>query len=155
MGPVITKEHLERILGFFESGRSEGARIVTGGQAVSRPGFFVQPTVVADAGPRTRIMAEEVFGPVIKLTRFSDVAEVVAAANDSPFGLGAGVWTRDLSKAHRVASAIKAGTVYVNCYSVFDPALPWGGYKQSGWGRESCPEALDLYTEVKTVCMAL
>jgi phenylacetaldehyde dehydrogenase len=155
MGPVITREHLDRVVSFIEGGRGEGAKVLTGGQSISRPGYFVQPTVVADAGPRTRFMTEEVFGPVIKLTRFKDAAEVLAAANDTPFGLGAGVWTRDVSKAHRVASALKAGTVYVNCYSVFDPALPWGGYKQSGWGRESCPEALDLYLEVKTVCLAL
>jgi phenylacetaldehyde dehydrogenase len=129
--------------------------VVAGGQAIARPGFFMQATVVTDAAPGTKLMSEEVFGPVIKLARFREVDEVVAAANDSPYGLGAGIWTRDVSKAHKMASAIKAGTVYVNCYNVFDPALPWGGYKQSGWGRESCPEALDLYTEVKTVCMAL
>jgi phenylacetaldehyde dehydrogenase len=155
LGPVITKEHLDKVMGLLETGRAEGARVLTGGQTVSRPGFFMQPTVVSDAGPRTRLMSEEVFGPVIKLARFRELGEVLAAANDTPFGLGAGVWTRDVSKAHRVASALKAGTVYVNCYSVFDPALPWGGYKQSGWGRESCPEALDLYTEVKTICLAL
>jgi len=155
LGPVITKEHLDRVLRFVDVGKSEGARVVTGGQAISRPGFFMQATVLSDLGPRTRAMCEEVFGPVIKLVRFRDVAEVVAAANDTPFGLGAGVWTRDVSKAHRVASALQAGTVYVNCYNVFDPALPWGGFKQSGWGRESCPEAIDLYTEVKTVCLAL
>jgi phenylacetaldehyde dehydrogenase len=100
-------------------------------------------------------MAEEVFGPVLKVARFRDVDELVATANDTPYGLAAGFWTRDVSKAHQVAAALKAATVWVNCFNVFDTALPFGGYKQSGWGRESCPEALDLYTEVKTVCIAL
>jgi phenylacetaldehyde dehydrogenase len=155
MGPLITREHLEKVAGYVESGRDSGGKVVTGGSVLPGPGYFMQPTIVADAPHASPFMAEEVFGPVLKVARFRDVDELVAAANDTPYGLAAGFWTRDVSKAHQVAAALKAATVWVNCFNVFDTALPFGGYKQSGWGRESCPEALDLYTEVKTVCIAL
>jgi phenylacetaldehyde dehydrogenase len=155
LGPVITEEHLQKVIGYLSSGRTDGAKVVAGGERVTRDGYFLQATVVTDTKPNMKFMAEEVFGPVAKLARFSEMEEVVTAANGGVHGLAAGVWTKDVSKAHRMAAALKAGTVWVNCYGVFDPALPFGGYKQSGWGRESCPEALDLYTEAKTVCLAL
>jgi phenylacetaldehyde dehydrogenase len=155
MGPIITREHLEKVAGAIEAGKASGGTVVTGGSVLPGPGFFLQPTIVTDVAPSTPFMAEETFGPVLKVQRFKDVEQLVASANDTPYGLAAGFWTRDVSKAHQVAAALKAGTVWVNCYNVFDTALPFGGYKESGWGRESCPEALELYTEVKTVCIAL
>ena len=155
LGPLITAEHVARVVGYLEGARADGAHCLYGGKKVTRDGYFLEPTVVSEAPANSKFMTEEVFGPVAKVVRFSSVAEVIAQSNDSPFGLAAGVWTQDVSKAHRVAAALKAGTVWVNCYNVFDTALPFGGYKQSGWARESCPEALDLYLETKTVCLAL
>ena len=155
LGPLITAEHLGRVLGYLEAARAEGGRTRQGGKRLPGEGFFLEPTVVTDAREGGRFMADEVFGPVAKVIRFEDFSEVITQANASPYGLAAGIWTHDVSKAHRAAAALKAGTVWVNCYNIFDTALPFGGYKQSGWGRESCPEALELYTETKTVCLAL
>jgi phenylacetaldehyde dehydrogenase len=153
MGPLVSKGQTERVLGYITLGEKEGARLLAGG---SRPqglegGNFVEPTVFADVDGKMRIAREEIFGPVVAAIPFSDEEDLVAKANSTIYGLVAGVWTRDVARAHRVAHALKAGTVYVNCYHIVDPVTPWGGYKQSGWGRELGPYALDLYTELKNV----
>jgi phenylacetaldehyde dehydrogenase len=118
-------------------------------------GYFVEPTVLVDTKPDMKIMREEIFGPVVAATPFDDPNEILAAANDTVFGLAAGVWTKDVSKAHKVAAGLRAGTVWVNCYNVFDPSLPFGGFKQSGWGREMSGNAIDCYTETKSVVVKL
>jgi phenylacetaldehyde dehydrogenase len=155
MGPLVSDEQLSRVSGFLASGRDQGARIVTGGLRQGDQGYFFQPTVIADTRPDMRVVREEIFGPVVVAAPFQSLDDIAVAANDSPYGLGAGIWTRDTSKAHALARKIRAGTVWINCYNVFDAALPFGGYKQSGWGREMGHEALESYTEVKAVCAQL
>jgi acyl-CoA reductase-like NAD-dependent aldehyde dehydrogenase len=153
MGPLVSKAQMERVLRYIDAGSKEGARLVTGGSRAAHlgRGYFVEPTIFADVDARMRIAREEIFGPVLAAIPFEDEDDLIAKANDSIYGLVAGVWTSDVKRAHRVAHALQAGTVYVNCYNVVDPATPWGGYKQSGWGRELGAHALDLYTEVKNV----
>ena len=147
MGPLVSKDQLKRVTHYLHQGKQDGACYVTGGGAASDRGYFVQPTVVKDAKPEMSIVREEIFGPVVVAEPFTKTEELVASANATPYGLAAGIWTRDISKAHRIAAELKAGTVWINCYNVFDAALPFGGYKQSGWGREMGHEALELYTE--------
>ena len=153
MGPLVSRTQMDRVLNYIQVGNREGARLLAGG---GRPdgldrGNFVEPTVFADVDGKMRIAQEEIFGPVVAAIPFSDEEDLIAKANDTIYGLVAGVWTRDVARAHRVAHALKAGTVYVNCYHITDPTTPWGGFKQSGWGRELGPYALDLYTELKNV----
>jgi aldehyde dehydrogenase (NAD+) len=158
LGAISSKSQLERVLNYVEIAKSEGASLVAGGSRTdigTGKGFFMQPTVFADVTPAMTIAREEIFGPVLAAIEFADVDEAIARANDSIYGLAAGVWTRDIKKAHYVASKLKAGTVWVNTYNVYDTAAPFGGYKQSGFGREMSRYALDYYTQVKTVWVDL
>jgi phenylacetaldehyde dehydrogenase len=155
MGPLVSREQQERVLGYIDAGRKEGASVVTGGDAPSHPGYFVKPTVLVNVKPDMKVVREEIFGPVLVAQRFDDLNEIAALANDTPFGLAASVWSNDVRTVHRIVPKIKAGTVWVNCHNFVDPNMPFGGFKQSGIGREHGRVVLDLYTEVKSVCMAV
>jgi phenylacetaldehyde dehydrogenase len=155
MGPLVSEEQLNRVCGYLESGLADGAKAVVGGKRQGDKGYFVKPTVLVNTRDDMKVVQEEIFGPVVTAIPFKDTSEMVAKANDSVYGLAAGIWTRDIQKAHRIAAELRAGTVWINCYNIFDAALPFGGYKQSGWGREMGHDVLELYTEVKAVCAAL
>lgn len=155
MGPLVSKEQLERVSGYVDGATRQGSHAVVGGKCGGGSGFYYEPTVILHAAPDHRIVREEVFGPVVTAIPFQDVDEVIAAANKTTYGLAAAVWTRDIQQAHRVAHALQAGTVWINTYHVYDNALPFGGFKQSGWGRELGRDALNHYTETKSVVVAL
>jgi phenylacetaldehyde dehydrogenase len=151
IGPLVSARQLDRVLGYIDAGHTEGARAITGGKRGEGAGFFVEPTVLVDTDHSMRVVREEIFGPVLVAMRFKDTDAVVAQANDTPYGLGASIWSNDLSAVHKLIPRIKAGTVWVNCHSLLDNAMPFGGFKQSGFGRELGRAALDMYTETKSV----
>lgn len=155
MGPLVSKEQKERVLGYVETGKKEGAQLLAGGGAPEGKGFFVQPTVFGGVKDEMRIAREEIFGPVVSVLPFDSVDEVVARANGTDYGLVAAVWTKDIKKAHLAAARLKAGVVWINCYQFVDAAAPWGGVKQSGYGREKGMWALENYTSVKSVWVDL
>lgn len=154
MGPLVSREQQKRVLDYIRIGKDEQAGVAAGGKAPNGAlarGCFVEPTVFSGVKNEMRIAREEIFGPVVCALPFKDFPDAIRQGNDTPFGLAAGVWTRDLRKAHQAAAALDAGTVWVNCYNAFDNASPWGGMKQSGWGREKGPYGLDLFTQIKSV----
>jgi aldehyde dehydrogenase (NAD+) len=154
-GPQVSQEQCDRILGYIDAGKKEGAKLLTGGKKHGDQGYFIEPTVFDDVKDEMKIAKEEIFGPVMNILKFKDINEVIKRGNQTFYGLAAAVWTRDIKKAHQIANGLRAGTVWVNCYDVFDAAAPFGGFKMSGFGRELGEYALELYTEVKTVYVNL
>jgi aldehyde dehydrogenase (NAD+)/phenylacetaldehyde dehydrogenase len=155
IGPLVSQEQFDRVKGYLEVGKKEGAKVAAGGEARSGKGYFVKPTLFADVKNDMRIAREEIFGPVGAAIAFTDENDAVLQGNTTDYGLSAAVWTRDISRAHKMARSLKAGTVWVNCFNQLDPISPFGGYKQSGFGRELGRYAIDLYTQIKSVWMKL
>jgi phenylacetaldehyde dehydrogenase len=155
MGPLVSDHQLRLVSEYVEAGLASGATALSGGHRYGEQGYFLEPTVLADVKQDMQVVQEEIFGPVVVALPFKELDEILPLANDSMYGLAAGIWTKDLSKAHVLAAHLQAGTVWINCYNVFDAAMPFGGYKQSGWGREMGHEVLENYTEVKSVCIKL
>ncbi len=152
MGPLVSDEQMRRVCSYLESGVNEGAKAIAGGHRYGDQGYFVEPTVLVNTNDNMKVVQEEIFGPVVAAMSFDNTEELVERANNNVYGLAAAVWTKDINKAHTIAAEMRAGTVWVNCYNIFDAAMPFGGYKQSGWGREMGHDALELYTETKSVC---
>ena len=154
-GPQVDDVQFKKVMSYIDVGKKEGAKLVAGGNRVGNRGYFIEPTVFADVKDDMKIAREEIFGPVMSILKFKNIDEVVERSNRSDYGLAAAVWTRDIGKAHAVANRVRAGTVWVNCFDVFDAAAPFGGFKQSGIGRELGEYGLQQYTEVKTVTVKL
>ncbi len=156
MGPLVSAEQLARVSGYVDGGIADGVTVAAGGQAIdNNGGYFYSPTVLTNTRPDMAVVKEEIFGPVLVADKFTSVEDIVPVANDSIYGLSAGIWTKDISRAHRVAKQIQAGTVWINCFNILDASLPFGGYKQSGWGREMGHEVLNAYTQTKSVVTML
>ena len=158
LGAIVSKDQMESVLSYIEAGKSEGAKLLTGGERVdigTGKGYFIKPTIFTDVEADHRIAKEEIFGPVLATLKFKDAEDAIAKGNNTVFGLAAAVWTRDISKAHKIARALKAGTVWVNTYNLYDPALPFGGFKESGFGRDQGRDALEKYTQTKSVWINL
>jgi phenylacetaldehyde dehydrogenase len=156
MGPLVSDIQLRRVCSYLQAGVEEGAQVLAGGKQREGAGYFVEPTVLINTNHDMKVVKEEIFGPVIVAMPFKEVDdELIRLANDSIYGLAAGIWTRDVSKAHTLANKLQAGSVWVNCYNIFDAALPFGGYKQSGWGREMGAAVLAHYTENKAITMRI
>jgi aldehyde dehydrogenase (NAD+) len=154
-GPQVSREQFDRVMSFIDAGKKEGAKMLCGGNRVGNEGYFIEPTIFDGVTDTMKIAKDEIFGPVMNILRFKDIDEVVQRGNQTFYGLAAAVWTRDITKAHRLANKLRAGTVWINCYDVFDAAAPFGGFKMSGIGRELGEYALQNYTEVKTVYVNL
>lgn len=153
INPLVSKVQFDRVMGYIDSGRSEGAEVIAGGGKSGDKGYFVEPTVLANTNRDMKVVREEIFGPVVCVQRYHDVSEIPALANDTLYGLGASIWTRDVGNIINIVPKIKSGTVWVNCHNILDAVMPFGGYKQSGFGRELGKEALDSYLETKSVCI--
>lgn len=154
MGPLVSKEQQARVLGYIKAGLDEGATLLAGGEAAGTDGYFVQPTVFGTTAPSMRIAQEEIFGPVLAAASFDTVEEAISMANDSRYGLVAGIWSNDLALVNRIIPQLNVGTIYVNAHNLMDPAVPFGGHKQSGYGREMSKMAIEMYTETKSVYLS-
>jgi aldehyde dehydrogenase (NAD+) len=154
-GPQVSDEQMQKILGYIDKGQKEGATLMSGGQRHGKKGYYIEPTIFDNVTDNMAIAREEIFGPVVSVLPFEDMDEMLTRANDTFYGLAAAIWTRDINKAHKYARAVKAGTVWVNCYHIVDATTPFGGFKMSGQGRENGEAALEHYTEMKTVTVKL